>query len=110
MKYYGRVGYIDTVETRPGIWEEQPIERKYRGDIIRLSSALSGMDNSNNENIAIHNQISIVADPFAYKHFSKIRYIEYMDTFWEITSIQVNRPRLIITIGGVYNGNTVGTS
>lgn len=110
MKYYGRIGYVDTVESdpenRPGVYEEVSIERKYRGDVMELSSRHDASTETTNENISIKNQISIVADPFAYAHFSAIRYAEFMNTFWEVTSVKVSRPRLILTIGGKYNGDT----
>lgn len=104
MKYCGRLGYVTTVEIRPGYFDEKAIERRYRGDVIKLSSRREPMEYSTNENITINNQISIVADPFAYQHFSSIRYVEFMGVFWEVTSIEVSRPRLILTIGGPYNG------
>jgi hypothetical protein len=33
-----------------------------------------------------------------------MRYVEWMNARWKITSIDVKRPRVILTIGGVYNG------
>lgn len=108
MKYCGRLGYVETVETRPGLFEEFSTERTYRGEVTKLSSRREPTDTTTNENIVIHNQISIVADPFCYQHFSSIRYIEFMGTFWEVTSVEIARPRLIITIGGKYNGNRPG--
>lgn len=106
MKYCGKVGYVETKEseTNPGVYEEVITERTYRGEVNKLSSKWDQADYTTNENISIRNTISIVADPYAYSHFSHIRYIEFMDTKWEVSSIEVSRPRLIITIGGEYNG------
>lgn len=105
MKYCGIVGYVETQETDLGVYEEIATERRYRGDVLKLSSRRDGADYTTNENITINNSISIVADPFAYEHFSAIRYVEFMNTVWEVTSVEVNRPRLILTIGGKYNGD-----
>ena len=52
------------------------------------------------------NKISILADPFAYQNFSNIKYVEYMDALWNVESIEVQQPRLILNVGGVYNGQT----
>mgnify|MGYP007002423039 FL=1 len=103
-KWYGKVGYATTVETEPGIWEETIVERDYYGDVIsnRYKRQNSG-DVNDNINLAI--SISIVADPFAYQHCANMAYVEYMGAKWKVTDIDPNqRPRLILTIGGVYNG------
>lgn len=102
-KFYGRVGFITTVETAPGVWEESVIERNYYGDVVRN---IKRAENSGgvNDNININNNISLVADPYALENLFAITYIEWMGTLWKITSIEVERPRLILSIGGVYNG------
>lgn len=102
-RFYGKVGYAETKETSPGVWTEKIIERDYFGDIIRNSRR---MENSNNlnDNLVFNNTISIVADECLYDHFSAIRYVEWMGTKWKVTTVEVQRPRLILTMGGVYNG------
>ena len=101
-KFYGVIGYVETVETSPGIFEEQPTERNYFGDLIRHTRMLQNSGNVN-DNINIGNQISIIADPFAYQNFHSMRYVEFMGAKWKITNVEVQYPRLILTIGGVYN-------
>lgn len=102
MRYFGKVGYVMTKETTPGVYTEEVVERQYYGEISRLMSKReNGL--SVNDNIVINNQISILADPFSYENFQYIKYIEFMGALWNITSIEVQRPRLILTIGGVYN-------
>lgn len=103
-KYYGKIGYIKTVEIEPGIWEEQVIERSYYGDITRNTSRYQSSGGVNDD-INISNTISIVADPFANENFQHMRYAEFMGAKWKITNVEVQRPRLILTIGGVYNGS-----
>ena len=104
-KWFGKVGYAVTEETEPGIWEETITDREYYGDVI---SNRFKRQNSNdvNDNINILQIISIVADPFAYQNFSNIKYVEYMDALWNVESIEVQQPRLILNVGGVYNGQT----
>lgn len=103
-RFCGIVGYADTVETSPGVWEEQITKRKYRGDLIRNKRSLQSTDQLN-DNIKVANEISIVADPYANTHFHLMKYVEYRGTKWKITDVDASQyPRLILTVGGVYNG------
>lgn len=102
-KWYGVIGYAETAETRPGVWTEQITERNYSGDLMRNSRALQSAAQVN-DNITISNQISIVADPYANQNFHSMRYAKFMGTAWKITSVEVQYPRLILTLGGEYNG------
>ena len=102
-KYYGKIGYVATVETAPGVWTEEIIERDYYGDINRYGSRWERGEGIN-DNVNINNEISILADPYAYQHFSEMRYVEFMGAQWKINSIQVEHPRLILQLGGLYNG------
>lgn len=102
-KFFGKIGYAVTTETEPGVWVEQITERSYYGDVIRNVRKLQTSDQVNDD-INISNEISIVADPFAYQNFHSMRYVEYMGTRWKVYSIEVSYPRLILSVGGVYNG------
>jgi len=102
-RYCGSVGYAVTVETSPGVWEEQITTRKYYGDLRRNTRRLQTTDQLN-DNINVTNEISIVADPFAVQNFHMMRYAEYMGTKWKVTNVEVAFPRLILTLGGVWNG------
>lgn len=108
-KYYGVIGYIETEETEPGVWVEQITERSYYGEQTRNTSKFQTSD-SVNDDININNEISIVADPYAIQNFTSMRYVEIMDTKWKITNVEVKYPRLILSIGGVYNGDTASAS
>ena len=102
-KYYGVIGYAETVETAPGVYEEQITERNYYGELVRNTRRLQTSDQVN-DNINIANEISIIADPFATQNFHAMRYIEFMGAKWKITNVEVKYPRLVLTIGGLYNG------
>lgn len=108
-KYYGIIGYAETAETEPGVWEEQITERKYYGDFTRNTSKFQ-TSGGVNDDINVSNEISIVADPYAIQNFCYMRYVEYMGTKWKITNAEVKYPRLILSIGGVYNGESTGTT
>ena len=102
-KSYGNVGFAKTVETEPGIWEDQVIPKSYYGDVMsdRWKRQNSG---GVNDDISISNVISIVADTFANENCSEIVYVEYMGTKWKVTDVEPQYPRLLLTMGGVYNG------
>lgn len=103
-KWYGVIGYAETVETKPGVWKEQITERNYFGDMIRNTRRLQTADKLNDD-INITNELSILADPYAFANFHSMRYAEFMGTKWKISNVDASqRPRLILTLGGVYNG------
>ena len=102
-KFYGAIGYAKTVETMPGVWAEQITERDYYGDVIRNSRRLQSSDKVNDD-INISNQISIVADPYAINNFHSMRYAEFMGAKWKVSDVEVQYPRLLLTLGGLYNG------
>lgn len=103
-KWFGAIGFAETVETKPGVWEEQITEHKYYGDVIRNTRRLQSTDQLNDD-INIANEISIVADPFAVNHIYAMRYVEFMGTRWKVSTVDASqRPRLILSVGGVYNG------
>ncbi len=102
-KYYGSVGYAETVEATPGVFKEEIVPRDYFGDIIRNNRRLENSGEINNS-INVTNQISIVADPYALQNFWKIRYATFMDQKWKVKDVNVEFPRLILTLGGLYNG------
>lgn len=101
-KWYGKVGYSVSEETRKGLWESTIVERYYYGNILNSRWKRQTSD-SVNDNINLANVISIVSDPFANKHCSSIVYVEYMGTKWKVTDVEPQFPRLSLTIGGVYN-------
>lgn len=101
-KFYGVIGFAETVETDPGIWEEKIVERSYSGDLIRNMRRLES-SSSVNDNINITNEISIVADPYAEQNIYAMRYVAFKGSKWKISSVNVNYPRIELTIGGLYN-------
>lgn len=103
-KWFGKIGYAMTKETSPGVWEEIIIEREYFGDLMKMNRKLQNSGQVNDD-INISNVISIVADPFAHGNIFSMRYIEFMGAKWKITDVEVQFPRLILSIGGVYNEN-----
>ena len=102
-KYYGKVGFAETKETSPGVWVEDIVEKNYYGDIVRNIRNLESSGKVNDD-ISLSNNISIVSDPYAVENFHSIRYVEFMNAKWKVLKVEVNYPRLLLVLGGVYNG------
>ena len=103
-KFCGIIGYVDTEEIKPGVWKEKVTRKRYYGDLNRNTRRLQSSDKVNDD-IVISNEISILADPYAINNFHSMRYAELMGTKWKITNVEVKYPRLILALGGVYNGD-----
>lgn len=109
-KFYGPIGYGISSETAPGVWTDTIVERNYRGDVLQNYRKVS-QGESINDNIDVSNRLSIISDPFAMQHFHTIKYVKWMGAAWKVTTVDASqRPRLILTIGGVYNGETAPTT
>lgn len=108
MRFFGEVGYVESTQETPpgsGVWVENIIEKDYSGEVIRNTRQLEAGEKVNND-ISVQNSISVVADQHAYEHFHKIRYVRWAGVTWIVTSVEVKAPRLILSLGGVYNGPT----
>lgn len=102
-KFCGIIGYKEMVETAPGVWDPQVSERLQYGDVLQATSRTQTVD-SVNDDIRLSNRISIVADPYAKNNFHNMLFVIYMGTKWKVESVDVKYPRLILSMGGVYNG------
>lgn len=100
-KYYGMIGFANQIEETPGIWKEVIEERPYYGDIIRNNRR---WDNSAklNDDFSLNNVFSVVTDTYMHQHFPAMRYLEFQGSKFEIASVELNSPRVSITVGGVY--------
>lgn len=106
VKFYDVVGYGENVEESPGIWVDDITERFYYGDVIRPSRRSTETQESINNDLSVGNSISIVADAYANEHFHAIRYVGWSGKRWSVPHIDVEPPRLILRLGGLYNGPT----
>lgn len=102
-KWFGKIGFGIPQEVRPGVFKPVIVEHEYYGDVSVTVARTQASENVN-DNIKINNTISIVADPFAVANFSTMKYIIYEGIKWKMSSVEVQYPRLIITMGEVYNG------
>ena len=103
-KFHNNIGYATSTETSPGVFTDVITEREYYGDVIR--EAKNWVDKAQvNDDLTISNRISIIADNFAYENFSGMRYVIWSGVYWKVSSIEIQRPRIILSLGGIYNGN-----
>lgn len=103
-KFCGKVGFITTEKTAPDVWEPQEVERTYYGDELKNFRRWNSNSESTNDNLVINKTISIVADDYAFQNFSFIRYVVWKGIKWKVTEVEEKRPRIEITLGGVWNG------
>lgn len=101
-KFCGIIGFAEQIETSVDVWTDKIVEKKYFGDVTRNFSKNKSSDHLN-DNIDISNAISIIADPYANQNLHAIRYVVFMGVKWKVTNIEVQYPRLLLSIGGVYN-------
>lgn len=109
MRFHGRIGYFESVEVEPGLWEEQLTFRTYYGDVIQ-NRKRDSQGTKVNADILVTNQISIVADPYARDHFFNLRCVEWQGALWSVSDVEVQPPRLILSIGGLYHEDMESTS
>lgn len=109
MRFFGAVGYASDVESVPGVWVEGITEHNYYGDVVRYSRRLEPASQNpptTSNNIAMSNSFSIVGDEQAFGNIQNMRYVVWRGSRWTITNVEVQRPRLILTIGEQWDGNT----
>lgn len=110
MRFYGIIGFwFQSKEVRPGIFKSVIDERKYSGYVNWSNRHFQASENQN-EDIKLNNQISILADMYAKQNFASIRYVVWQGVKWRVTNVEINYPRLTLTIGGIYNGPGEQTS
>jgi len=106
-RFCGEVGYGVLVETPSdsGVWVSSITEVPYFGDVIRNTRKMEAGDGLN-DNLSVNNSISIIANEYANQHFFEIKYVRWEGVLWTVTSVEVKAPRLILSLGSVYNGPT----
>lgn len=102
-KFSGLVGYVDQEETVPGVWTPVENTRMMKGDVIRQSSSNQDGDKVNDD-ISLNHRVSLVGDAYAFDNYYALRWVNVDRQKWEVTSVEIQRPRIIVTLGGVYNG------
>lgn len=102
MKYYGNLGFVEYEETAPGVFKETIKEYSYYGDTVRAISHWQGAEKVTDD-VKLNNQISVVLDPYALENYANLRYISFMNSKWEVSAVEIQYPRLIVSFGGLYH-------
>jgi hypothetical protein len=105
MRFHGNVGFGETVETSPGVWEDVIVVHEFFGDVTRAARKLAEGEDLN-QDLSLTNTINIVANAYAAEHFFEVRYVEWQGVRWTVTDVEIQRPRLLLRLGEVYNGPT----
>lgn len=108
-KFYGGIGFSKSVQTKPGVWEDHVFERKYAGDILQNTRRIQSSETLIDD-VVVSNRISIVADDFATRNLPFIRYAVWNGNPFQITSYEYSYPRIILNLGGLYNGKQASTA
>lgn len=102
-KFAGNVGFEEQYESKPGVWSPRIVERRCTGDVLSFFYNASNKSESTNDELTINNRISIIANDYAFQNFQYMKYVVYMGVKWRISNVEVQYPRLILSIGGIYN-------
>ena len=103
-KFSGEIGFkfqpdIGSV----GVWEPTITEKHYYGDIV--NDVYKWNDGSKvNSDLNISNKFSIVANSFAVDNLGCMAYVKWRGVKWRIITAEIFGPRIILYIGGLYNG------
>lgn len=104
MKYVGNIGFLSSnTEVTGGIATQPIISKRYFGEIITTSSRLQTQDKINPD-VTINNSIAILLDGYLNNNLSNIVYVEFLNKKWSVSSIELRHPRVILSLGGLYNG------
>lgn len=111
MKFSGKIGFwTKDIETKPGVYKPGIVEKSYVGDVLKNIRNFQSAENQQNENLRLNNRISIISDLYMQKNWGSIKYVTWNGVNWKVSSVDVGSyPRVILELGGVYNGKTGST-
>lgn len=111
-RFHGLIGFEeDQTEIEPGIYApSQMTEKPYFGDIKRSRKRWAPSSNGSNDDLILNNQISIVCDAYMDAHWPGIKYVKWNTEYWKVDSVEIKRPRILLTLGGVWNGHKAGAA
>lgn len=111
MKFSGKIGFwFEDIEIKPGVFKPQIIEKKYTGDVLRNIRRFQSAENQQNENLAVNNSLSIISDLYLQQNWASIKYVLWNGANWKVSSVDVGSfPRVVLELGGVYNGKTASS-
>lgn len=102
-KFAGSVGYVTQVESKPGVWSPVETLKRMKGDIIRQSSSSQNGDKVNSD-VTLNHRVSLLGDAYAFDNYLNLAWIQLNGHKWKVSSVELQRPRVIATLGGLWNG------
>lgn len=111
MKFSGKVGFWKKdIETKPGVYKPGIVEKSYTGDVLNHSRRFQSTENQQNENLKLTSRLSILSDLYMQQNWASIKYVSWNGVNWTVSSVDISPyPRVILELGGVYNGKTSTT-
>ena len=101
-RFYGKIGFVDTYESSPGIWSERTVSKTYSGDVLNNRRRFENGE-SINDNPVMVNYISVVGDDYMLDNYEMMRWVEFNSKRWKITAVELEYPRVKINFGGLWN-------
>lgn len=104
-KFSGMIGFSQESESGPetGIWTQNIVEKKYYGDVV--NGTYKWNEGSKvNDDLNISNKFSVVANDFAISNIGYMLYVVWKGFKWKIMTAEIQGPRIILYVGGLYNG------
>lgn len=110
MKFSGKIGFVNgSIEIEPDVWVPNIIERHYTGDMKRSYRKYQSGEYLN-DNMRLNNQIEIISDLYLRQNWPSILYVLWDGVRWKVNTTEVGYPKLVLEIGGVYNGEVPSKS
>lgn len=101
-RYSGLVGYGQQVEVEPGVWDTEDKEVMMKGDLLRQNANIQ--DSGINDTVSLNHRVSLIGDAYAFDNYYNMKWITVNGFKWTVSAIELQRPRLIVTLGGIWNG------
>ena len=109
-RFHDKVGFLIPIDDqRTGLSTNRVVERPYYGKILEHTRRWESTEHVNDD-LSISNQISITANDYAFKHMSCIAYVRFMGGYWKVSSVRIKGPEIVLTLGGVWNGQVEATA
>lgn len=102
-RFRGNIGLNrGPVETSPGIFEQLIEDVEVVGNLLSLGFRWPevGMQDS----LSAKHILSIITPEDESVDFNEVVYVEWNGRKWNVNSIEYKRPRINLTLGGLYNG------
>lgn len=89
-------------EVRPGVWKMQPEEVTHRAKLLTYNKDYDSGEEVNDD-LKLRNRYEIVMKDKKLD-YQDMRYVIVKGTKWKVSALEFLEVRIIITLGGVYNG------